>query len=75
MSDRNIDFQSVRRAGLRPALPKSAENISAARTGHSPMFRFDLFFFIRLSKYGEIDQSNNAETEQECVRLKIADLD
>ena len=75
MSDRNIDFQSVRRAGLQSALPKSTEKISAARTGHSARFRFDLSFFIRLPKYGKVNESDNAETEQECIRLKIADLD
>jgi NADH-quinone oxidoreductase subunit L len=36
----NIDLQSVRPAGLKPAEPNAAaENISAGRTGHSPMFR------------------------------------
>ena len=38
-ADRNIDFQSVRPAGLQPAEPKTAENISAGRTGQSPMLR------------------------------------
>src|SRR5881396_2013229 len=45
--DRNIDLQSVRPAGLQPAEPKptessppqTAENISAGRTGQSPMFQ------------------------------------
>ncbi len=43
---RNIDFQSVRPAGLQPAESasaqsesKTAEKISAGRTGRSPMFR------------------------------------
>ena len=36
---RNIDLQSVRRAGLKPAGLGTAENISAGRTGRSPMFR------------------------------------
>jgi hypothetical protein len=35
---RNIDFQSVRPAGLQPAAPDAAENISAERTGNTPMF-------------------------------------
>jgi NADH-quinone oxidoreductase subunit L len=38
---RNIDFQSVRPAGLQPAVPDAAENISAGRTGHRPMFHGD----------------------------------
>src|SRR5437870_13488487 len=41
-SDRNIDLQSVRPAGLQPAeepKPQTAENISAGRTGQSPMFQ------------------------------------
>ncbi|HJW38209.1 MAG TPA: MqnA/MqnD/SBP family protein [Candidatus Udaeobacter sp.] len=36
---RNIDFQSVRPAGLQPAVPEAAENISAGHTGNMPMFR------------------------------------
>jgi hypothetical protein len=36
---RNIDLQSVRPAGLQPAESRTAENISAGCTGHSPMFR------------------------------------
>jgi len=36
---RNIDFQSVRPAGLQPAESKAAENISAGHTGKMPMFR------------------------------------
>ena len=36
---RNIDFQSVRLAGLQPAVPDAAENISAGHTGNMPMFR------------------------------------
>ena len=36
---RNIDFQSVRLAGLQPAVPDAAENISAGYTGNMPMFR------------------------------------
>jgi len=35
----NIDLQSVRPAGLQPAAPDAAENISAGRTGKMPMFR------------------------------------
>jgi predicted solute-binding protein len=35
---RNIDFQSVRPAGLQPAVPDAAENISAGRAGNMPMF-------------------------------------
>jgi phosphoribosyl 1,2-cyclic phosphate phosphodiesterase len=41
---RNMDLQSVRPAGLQPAVSrkleerKTAENISAGHTGHSPMF-------------------------------------
>src|SRR5262249_7955439 len=38
---RNIDFQSVRPSGLQPAVPDAAENISAGRTGHRPMFHGD----------------------------------
>jgi hypothetical protein len=37
---RNIDFQSVRPAGLQPAPPEAAENISAGRTGKMPMFHY-----------------------------------
>ena len=36
---RNIDLQSVRPAGLQPAETGTADNMSAGRTGHSPMFR------------------------------------
>ena len=36
---RNIDLQSVRPAGLQPAEPKAADNMSAGHAGHSPMFR------------------------------------
>jgi chorismate dehydratase len=36
---RNIDFQSVRLAGLQPVVPDAAENISAGHTGNMPMFR------------------------------------
>jgi chorismate dehydratase len=36
---RNIDFESVRPAGLRPAVPRAAEDISAGRTGKMPMFQ------------------------------------
>ena len=36
---RNIDLQSVRPAGLKPAESKTADNISTGRTGHSPMLR------------------------------------
>lgn len=36
---RNIDLKSVRPAGLQPAPPEAAENISGARTGKMPMFR------------------------------------
>jgi glycosyltransferase involved in cell wall biosynthesis len=36
---RNIDLKSVRPAGLQPAEPKAADNMSAGHTGHSPMFR------------------------------------
>jgi glycosyltransferase involved in cell wall biosynthesis len=35
----SIDFQSVRAADLQPAESGAAENISAERTGHRPMFR------------------------------------
>jgi glycosyltransferase involved in cell wall biosynthesis len=35
---RNIDLQSLRRAGLQPAASGTAENISGGRTGESPMF-------------------------------------
>ena len=35
---RNIDLQSVRPAGLQRAESKTAENISAGRTGNMPMF-------------------------------------
>ena len=35
----NIDLQSVRPAGLKPAHPDAAKNISAGRTGNMPMFR------------------------------------
>jgi chorismate dehydratase len=35
---RKIDLQSVRPAGLHRAEPKTAENISAGRTGNMPMF-------------------------------------
>ena len=38
---RNIDFQSVRPAGLQPAGSDAAENISAGHTGHRPMFQGD----------------------------------
>src|SRR5205814_3455714 len=41
-ADGNIDLQSVRPAGLQPAEPRTletAENISAGRTGQSPMFQ------------------------------------
>src|SRR5256714_1437733 len=41
---RNIDFQSVRPAGLQPAESNAAENISAGRTGQSPMFRPESIF-------------------------------
>jgi glycosyltransferase involved in cell wall biosynthesis len=36
---RNMDFQSVRPAGLKPAQSKTAENISAGHTGKMPMFQ------------------------------------
>jgi chorismate dehydratase len=36
---RNIDFQSMRPAGLQPAAPDAAENISAGCTGKMPMFQ------------------------------------
>jgi chorismate dehydratase len=36
---RNIDLQSVRPAGLKPAESKTADNMSAGHTGHSPMLR------------------------------------
>ncbi len=36
---RNIDFQSVRPAGLQPAELAAAEKISAGRTGQRPMFQ------------------------------------
>src|SRR4029077_15387779 len=40
VSDRNIDFQSVRPAGLKPAeTARIADQMSAGRTGQSPMFR------------------------------------
>ncbi len=35
---RNIDLQSVRPAGLEPAVSKTAEKISTGRTGNMPMF-------------------------------------
>src|SRR5207247_5587768 len=41
-ADGNIDLQSVRPAGLQPTeprTPETAENISAGRTGQSPMFQ------------------------------------
>jgi predicted solute-binding protein len=36
---RNIDFQSVRPAGLQPAVQGAAEDVSAGHTGNTPMFR------------------------------------
>ena len=36
---RNIDLQSVRPAGFKPAESQTTENISAGRTGNMPMFR------------------------------------
>ncbi len=36
---RNIDLQSVRPAGLQPAVPAAAEDISAGHTGKMPMFQ------------------------------------
>jgi hypothetical protein len=35
----NIDFQSVRPAGLQPAESKIADNMFAGHTGNMPMFR------------------------------------
>ncbi|HEY7002604.1 MAG TPA: glycosyltransferase family 4 protein [Candidatus Udaeobacter sp.] len=35
----NIDFQSVRPAGLQPAKPRTSENISAGHTRKMPMFQ------------------------------------
>ena len=34
---RSVDLQSVRPAGLKPAESKTADNMSAGRTGHGPM--------------------------------------
>jgi carbamoyl-phosphate synthase large subunit len=39
ISDRNTDLQSVRPAELHSAEEKTAEKISAGRTGHGPLFR------------------------------------
>ena len=43
---RNIGFQPVRPAGLKPAESGAAEKISAGHTGQSPMFRQKTIYYI-----------------------------
>jgi lipid-A-disaccharide synthase len=43
---RNISLQPVRPAGLKPAESDAAERISVGRTGHSPMFRPKIIYYI-----------------------------
>jgi chorismate dehydratase len=48
---RNIDLQSVRPAGLKPAESQTAENISAGRTGNMPVFRAQLLIGDRAIRF------------------------
>ena len=50
---RNIDFQSVRLAGLQPAVPDAAENISAGHTGNMPVFHARLLIGDQAIRFRE----------------------
>ncbi len=58
---RNIDLQSVRRAGLEPAVSKTAENISTRRTGNMPVFQPPAGLEPAVSAPAQAAESNTAE--------------
>jgi hypothetical protein len=72
---RNIDFYSLRAAGLQLAEMRLADNVPAARAGHSPMFRGVPPTLVTLSNSAFRQQADQLHNALQIIRAVVFDFD